>query len=193
VRFEEILRAMLAAWRGEVVGESSRGLELTPRPRQQPHPPLWVAAFGPKAIAQVGTLGLPYLASPMETCAELERNHQLHRDALHAAGQAVPEEVVVMRTIFISEDEQACDAVRGKLADQAATLPLRNSPVSVDEVCLVGHPEKVGNDLGHYQKALGMTHLIAVRPRVKGISEEAIRASMQALQALRLSHRNTSN
>ena len=191
-RFDEILNAMLAAWRGEYVGDPTRLLELTPRPLQQPHPPLWVAAFGPKAIAQVGALGLPYLASPMETCAELERNHQLHREALQAAGQAPPEAVIVMRTIFVSEDEQACKTVRAKLTEQAAALPVRKgavSPVNGDDCHLVGHPEQVGEDIARYQKVLGMNHLIAVRPRVGGIAEDVLRESLQALQAIRLKHR----
>jgi alkanesulfonate monooxygenase SsuD/methylene tetrahydromethanopterin reductase-like flavin-dependent oxidoreductase (luciferase family) len=199
-RFDEILQAMRAAWRGEYVGDPGRMLELTPRPLQQPHPPLWVAAFGPKAIAQAGSLGLPYLASPMETCQELERNHELHRNALRAAGHQVPAEIVVMRTVFVSENEQACHEIRARLADQALVRPTGNGigngngngdgdgNATVDDCCLVGHPEKVREDIVRYQRSLGMNHLIAVRPRVKGVAEDALRESLQALRGLRVSH-----
>ena len=67
--FEWAYLRMLSAWRGEAVSlhaDGSAAVTVMPRPVQQPHPPIWVAAFGPKALAQVGRLGLPYLASPIE-------------------------------------------------------------------------------------------------------------------------------
>jgi alkanesulfonate monooxygenase SsuD/methylene tetrahydromethanopterin reductase-like flavin-dependent oxidoreductase (luciferase family) len=185
-RFDDSLQAMLAAWRGEYVGEPERLLELSPRPRQLPHPPLWVAAFGPKAIAQVGSLGLPYLASPVETLTELEHNHTLHREALGAAGHEVPGEVVIMRTVFVSEDEHACAAVRNKLAAV-------DNRGAVEDWCLLGTPDSVREDIARYQDKLGMTHLIAVRPRVSGVAEELNRTSLQTLQAMRLTPRSTSS
>ena len=192
-RFEDSLQAMLAAWRGEYVGEPKRLLELSPRPQQLPHPPLWVAAFGPKAIAQVGSLGLPYLASPVETLSELEHNHQLHRDALREAGQDVPREVVIMRTVFISEDEETCAGVRAKLADAEDVRQARSKGVAVDDWCLLGTPDKVREDIARYQAKLGMTHLIAVRPRISGVEEELNRTSLQTLQAMRLTPHSTNS
>jgi alkanesulfonate monooxygenase SsuD/methylene tetrahydromethanopterin reductase-like flavin-dependent oxidoreductase (luciferase family) len=196
-RFEDSLQAMLAAWRGEYVGEPKRLLELSPRPQQTPHPPLWVAAFGPRAIAQVGSLGLPYLASPVETLSELEHNHALHREALEAAGRDIPREVVIMRTVFISEDESACAGVREKLASSGGIKAMQNQDSSdsaaVEDWCLLGTPDEVREDIARYQQKLGMTHLIAVRPRVSGVPEELNRTSLQTLQAMRLTPRSTSS
>jgi alkanesulfonate monooxygenase SsuD/methylene tetrahydromethanopterin reductase-like flavin-dependent oxidoreductase (luciferase family) len=192
-RFEDILQAMLAAWKGEYVGDPKRLLELSPLPSQRPHPPLWVAAFGPKAIAQVGSLGLPYLASPVETREELENNHRLHREALSRAGRKVPLEVVIMRTVFISEDEDACKMVREKLQDASGANPIRDEAASIDDWCMLGTPDKVRADIEHYRQTLGMTHLIAVRPRVSGVPEELNRISLQTLQALRLTPHSTSS
>jgi len=192
-KFEDSLQVMLAAWRGEYVGEPKRLLELSPQPQQLPHPPLWVAAFGPRAIAQVGSLGLPYLASPVETLAELERNHRLHRDALGEAGQKIPREVVIMRTVFISEDEEACAGVRAKLADAEGVRHAHSEEADIDDWCMLGTPDKVREDIARYQQTLGMTHLIAVRPRVSGVAEELNRTSLQTLQAMRLTPHNTSS
>ena len=192
-RFEDILNTMLAAWAGDYVGDPKRLLELSPRPQQSPHPPLWVAAFGPKAIAQVGSLGLPYLASPVETLAELEHNHELHRQALREAQRPVPSEVVIMRTVFISEDEDRCEEVRAKLADAEGVRPSQSESARVDDWCLLGTPDKVREDIDRYQQRLGMNYLIAVRPRVSGIPEELNRASLQTLQAMRLTHHSTSS
>ena len=83
--FAWTLETMQAAWAGEKVSLSGKselvenpsqsaadtpqeeGVQVFPQPVQKPHPPLWVAAFGPKALAQAGRLGLPYLCSPMES------------------------------------------------------------------------------------------------------------------------------
>jgi alkanesulfonate monooxygenase SsuD/methylene tetrahydromethanopterin reductase-like flavin-dependent oxidoreductase (luciferase family) len=182
-RFEDILEAMLAAWRGDYVGEPARLLQLSPLPVQQPHPPLWIAGFGPKAIAQIGGLGLPYLASPIETLAELEENHKQLHAAMAAANKSRPDEVVIMRTIFISDDNSACEQVREKLLD-APRPPNLPKAAAVEDWALIGDRQQVQAELERYQSTLNMTHLIAVRPRVRGIDEPAIQRSMELLRQL---------
>jgi alkanesulfonate monooxygenase SsuD/methylene tetrahydromethanopterin reductase-like flavin-dependent oxidoreductase (luciferase family) len=60
---------------------------LAPRPVQQPHPPIWVAAFGPKALEQAGRLAFPYLASPIESEA-IRENFRAHTAQLPAGVDA---------------------------------------------------------------------------------------------------------
>ena len=182
-RFEEILAAMLAAWRGEAVGDGD--MTLSPLPRQQPHPPLWVAGFGPKAISQVGSLGLPYLASPIETLAELSANFTRHNDALIAHGHEKPATTPVMRTVFISDNEKRCEQIRDQLAE-VPVPPFRDHVPPVADWCLVGSAPDVAEGIARYREALGMTHLIAVRPRVSGIEESWNRDSLLELARLRV-------
>ena len=86
-RFESTLALMRRAWAGEPILENgNERVRLEPRPVQEPHPPLWVAAFGPKGLAQAGRLGLPYLASPVEPLFRLIDNYRLHREALERPG-----------------------------------------------------------------------------------------------------------
>ncbi len=181
-RFGLTLAGMLAAWRDELPGDA---LVLQPKPLQQPHPPLWVAAFGPRAIAQVGRLGLPYLASPVESLAELAQNQRRHHRALADHGHPVPAATVVMRTVFIAEDASRCAAVRDKLAMVPAAPFRKDASPPVDDWCLVGSAAEVGEAIGRYREQLGMTHMIAVRPRVAGIAEGWNRESLQALAAMR--------
>lgn len=173
-KFAEILDAMLAAWRGEFVGSPERLMELTPLPLQQPHPPLWVAAFGPKAIAQVAALGLPYLASPLETFEELQENFGRHGELMEAAGHQALDTVAVMRTVFISDDDTRCEQVRDKMADSQWR-----------GWCMIGSSAEVEEQLALYRQQLGMTHLIAVMPRVSGIREAWNRESLAQLIALK--------
>ena len=86
--FERNLEAMVRAWSGDPIhsGNGGETVVLDPRPLQRPHPPIWVAAFGPKALAQAGRLGLPYLASPMETLSDLKSKFAAHAQAAAAAG-----------------------------------------------------------------------------------------------------------
>ena len=65
--FAWTLDLMQKAWQGEAIsldGNPDNAVQVFPRPVQQPYPPIWVAAFGPKALAQAGRMGLPYLSRP---------------------------------------------------------------------------------------------------------------------------------
>ena len=114
--FADCLATMRRAWSGEAIGGDAN-VSLWPRPVQLPHPPIWVAAFGPKALHQAGTLGLPYLASPMESFEVLVRNYARHAEACAQAGVAVPDIVPIMRTVFVSRDDARLDRVRERVGD----------------------------------------------------------------------------
>ena len=80
-RFKHTLEAMMHAWQGGQLLEGTDAT-LSPRPIQQPHPRLWIAAFGPLALKQAAAFQCPYLASPMETLSQLQTNRQIYTEAL---------------------------------------------------------------------------------------------------------------
>ena len=148
-RFEAALEVMTSSWQGKtVLDESKQPVTLAPLPVQTPHPPIWVAAFGPKALAQAGRLGLPYLASPMEPLDVLAQNYARHREACpdHERWAQLP--VPVMRTIFVSRQASVLRRVREALETQMAALrrarvlPGRaaDREISVAEFALAGEP-----------------------------------------------------
>jgi alkanesulfonate monooxygenase SsuD/methylene tetrahydromethanopterin reductase-like flavin-dependent oxidoreductase (luciferase family) len=188
--FAESLAIMRRAWNGESIGADA-GVTVWPRPVQIPHPPIWIAAFGPKALQQAGSLGLPYLASPMESLDVLTRNYARHAEACRAAGCAVPAIVPIMRTVFVSESEARIDRVREALAVQLTTMRAQAAgdmrarmPQAIDEWGIVGTPSQVFARINVYRRVLGMTHLIATRLRIGGIDADELEDSMQTLTEL---------
>jgi len=185
--FADCLNAMREAWQGKPLGGAAT---LAPEPVQKPHPPIWVAAFGPKALAQAGALGLPYLASPMESLATLEANYAQHRAACAAAGLEPPPEVPVMRTVFVTEDPAALAHVRGLLERQLVQMReqtgaiRRAVPARIEDWAIVGSPAEVEDEIERYRERLGMTHLIATRLRVAGTEASVFQDSLAALAEL---------
>jgi alkanesulfonate monooxygenase SsuD/methylene tetrahydromethanopterin reductase-like flavin-dependent oxidoreductase (luciferase family) len=188
--FAESLAIMRRAWNGESIGADA-SVTVWPRPVQIPHPPIWIAAFGPKALQQAGSLGLPYLASPMESLDVLTRNYARHAEACRAADCAVPTIVPIMRTVFVSDSQPCIDRVREALAAQLTTMRAQAAadmrarmPLDIDEWGIVGTPSQVLARISVYRRVLGMTHLIATRLRIGGIDAEELEHSMQTLAEL---------
>ncbi len=196
-RFERALEQMRLAWRGEPVAWVAAGsqggaavpVRLAPRPLQQPHPPLWVAAFGPKAIEQAGRLGLPYLASPLEPLAVLESNWARHHEAAERAGHARSALVPVMRAVFASRSAARLATAREALTRAAARAARSGRRAArlcapLDEWALVGEPEALRDRIAQYRERLGMTHLIASALRAE-LEPGEREASLECFAGLR--------
>ncbi len=197
-RFEAALGIVLAAWRGEPVapletgpGEPPRRFAVTPPPAQTPHPPIWVAAFGPKAVTQAGRLGFPYLASPLEPLERLVENHARHRTALPASRADAAAVVPVIRTVFVTLDPARARAVREALAREASASAVvvsvaarRAGDEPVDRRALVGDPGEVAARIREYRERIGMSHLI-VRGAIPDVTPEEQDVSLALIAELR--------
>ncbi|HVS65256.1 MAG TPA: LLM class flavin-dependent oxidoreductase [Thermoanaerobaculia bacterium] len=192
-RFEQVLATMLRAWGLEPAwagapGATEQGVaRVEPSPLQRPHPPLWLAAFGPKAIAQAARLGLPYFASPMESLAAIDENYRAYRELSQQVG-AVP----VMRTLFVSDDSTERHAVahalrleREALARSRARVGSRSveADEAVEGSAVVGDRESAITGIREILRRLGPTHLIARTPG--GVDQRAAERSLRALASIR--------
>ena len=184
--FEWAYTLMLSAWRGEAVSlhaDGSAAVTVEPRPLQQPHPPVWVAAFGPKALAQVGRLGLPYLASPIETLADLTSNFARYDAALAAAGHPPMTLRPVMRTVFVSDSRATLNTLRERLSTLSLPSGLASSP-QADDWAIIGDRHEVKDKIALYRETLGMSHLVVTRLRVEGVPSDGLRESVTAIAGL---------
>lgn len=180
-RFRTSLDAMISAWAGEPVAhlEDGKPVCLAPLPLQRPHPPIWLAAFGPLAIKQAGSLGLPYLASPVETLSKLESNYRSHAEHAREAGHSPPADVPVMRTVYVTDSVSEAREVRSAI-DASMPHAMRDAEASVDDWAIVGDAAYVADRLAEHQARLGMTHVI-VRGRLPGLSDDAHIKSLERL------------
>ena len=183
--FSAHLASILNLLRGEAADGCAEARSLSPMPVQCPHPPMVVAAFGPKAIEQAGSLGLPYLASPVESLASLENKYGEHRAACEAHGHEPPDMVPVMRTVLISEDRKLLARARELITREARTRRIAQEADSpVDEVACVGSREQVMDQVETLRERLGLTHFIASRIRLQGMGEDELLRSTEALAGL---------
>ena len=190
-RFDAVLERVLSAWRGEPLPHvQDRELRVTPRPLQRPHPPIWVAAFGPKALAQASRLGLPYLASPVEPLERLVENYARHREGLPASIDPATLAVPAIRTVFATRDAARAREVREALETQARAAardvggPARRAAEApVDDWALVGEPERVRELVLRYRERIGLTHLI-VRGQLPATTPEETTRSLELLAGM---------
>ncbi len=177
--FEGNLELMQRAWAGEpiTIAEGEEPVILDPLPVQRPHPPIWVAAFGPKALAQAGRLGLPYLASPMETLEDLETNLAVHGAAAREAGHGEVATRPIMRTVFIGNSAREVRSVKERL-QSVVPLTRRSKETVVDDWALVGEAGFVAEKLAEYRQRLRTTHVVVTRLRIGGIEEHRLRESV---------------
>ena len=180
--FEQRLAEMRRMWSGGPITEDGATETLEPLPAQRPHPPIWVAAFGPKALEQAGRLGLPYLASPVETLVELERNYALHAAAASAAGHPPVATIPVMRTVFVTRDARETADVQSRVQAEAERSGRLAAGARVSDWALIGEASEVRELAGEYQRRLGVTELIVTRLRVGGVP--ALRMAANAAEAL---------
>ncbi|KZX53478.1 hypothetical protein A3709_10150 [Halioglobus sp. HI00S01] len=145
--------------------QADGALGLAPLPLQTPEPRLWAAALGPKALQQIALLGLPYLASPLESFDLLAQNLAAYRrNAPAEAVRITP----IMRTVFIAESSRAGKALEEGLARQLRAAG-KFADQQIEDVAIIGSAESVHARIDLYREALGMTHLI-LRAGLPGVS-----------------------
>lgn len=111
-RFHEAVEIVLAAWKSERLtwaGEHWQfcDVEVLPKPLQQPHPPVWLAAGSPHALRWSGRNGYSVLLGPHSTFEENLAHRNLYRDELHGAGFTIEGRDIPMARFVAVESSDA--------------------------------------------------------------------------------------
>jgi len=175
-RFDAALDRIFALW---ATGNERNNALAT---HQKPHPPLAVAAFGPKGLSQAARHGLPYLASPVETLDQIADNQQRHRAQLPDPNQRALS--LVMRTVFVSDDPDELATARASLAQEMAGrregMPeaIRKAlDAPLDERAVIGTTSEVTERLASDRARLAIDLLI-VRPQLAGLDTTTLERSL---------------
>jgi alkanesulfonate monooxygenase SsuD/methylene tetrahydromethanopterin reductase-like flavin-dependent oxidoreductase (luciferase family) len=154
-RFAESLDIIKKAWTEPDASHQGRyfGFEnftCVPRPVQQPHPPIRIAASRPETYAAIGALGYPLFsavrASPL---SQLAAQTRAYREAWAAAGHPGRGQAYLQVPVYVGETRAAAlaEAERGMLQFSSYRADLRRGPISYDEALrekgIAGDPQMV--------------------------------------------------
>ena len=110
-RFEEAYDLIMTAWTEPVWSHHGNFFNLTdcaiwPRPVQQPHPPIWIAARSAESVEWCVKRHLP-CAQVYQTTGQIEDTFNYYRTKAKEAGwDAGPDKFILCRHIYIDDSEQ---------------------------------------------------------------------------------------
>src|SRR3984957_8867474 len=178
-RFEANLIAIKRLWTEEKVRMTTPYFELDdasclPKPLQRPHPPIWVGANADPAIERAARLGDCWYSGPAVEIAAVERQMDLYRRALDAAGKPSPAEMPMRREVFVAKtrDEaiRLCAPYLGAkykaYHSWRQELPADDSGFDqnfeslVGDRFLIGSPDEVADQIVATHRRLGVNHLV---------------------------------
>jgi alkanesulfonate monooxygenase SsuD/methylene tetrahydromethanopterin reductase-like flavin-dependent oxidoreductase (luciferase family) len=182
-RFRETVEIVLRAWTDErlhFAGQHFRfeGVEVLPKPIQQPHPPVWVAASSEGAINWAAGRGFSILMDPHSSGSEIGRKRRFYAEKLAAAGYSeTGRDIPVARLIALADNANKAAAVARSGAEwilnsylgeqhrpvmQNSFTPVGVDPIQryLDEVILHGTPDKVGDEILQLRDEIGLDYLL---------------------------------
>ena len=182
-RFHEAVDIVLKAWTSDKLtyrGKffSYEGVEVLPKPRQVPHPPVWMAATSPPAIDWAAANGFSILMDPHSSREELARKRRHYGEKLAAAGHSEAGRIIPMaRLIAIDETAEKAREVARRAAQWtvasyvgAATHHRQEQrtfggkdPIDfyLEDVMLHGTAESVADQIRALEADASMTYLMA--------------------------------
>ena len=172
-RFAESLDIIKTAWTPPVASYRGRyhsfdNFTLVPRPLQQPHPEIRIAASQHETYATIGELGYPLFsavrASPL---TELAYHTAAYRDAWAAAGHEGEPRAYLQVPVYIAETRAAAleDARDGMMRFSTYRADLIRGPLSYEtilrEKVVAGTPEMVVRRLSELREVAQLAGISA--------------------------------
>lgn len=182
-RFHETVDIVLKAWTNQRLSYDGRfykydGVEVLPKPLQQPYPPTWMAASSTPAIDWAASQGHSILMDPHSSRADLVRKRRHYTAKLAEAGHSDKGRTIPMARLVAVEDtaEKARDVARrvaqwtvgAYVGPQHANVRQEQrtfggkDPIDyyLDDVMIHGTAESVVDQLQAFGAEIGMTYLM---------------------------------
>jgi len=182
-RFRETVEIVLRAWTEDHLSFAGThfhfdGVEVLPKPLQQPHPPVWVAATSESALDWAAGRGFSILLGPHDSHRDIGKKRLTYAGRLAEAGFSVERrDLPVARLVAIAETAaKACDvARRGAQWIVDSYFGAQHRPVGVtdpnapgidpverylDEVILHGTPAAVFDQILRLREEIGLDYLL---------------------------------
>jgi alkanesulfonate monooxygenase SsuD/methylene tetrahydromethanopterin reductase-like flavin-dependent oxidoreductase (luciferase family) len=182
-RFREAVEIVLKAWTGERLTFKGahfafEGIEVLPKPLQQPHPPTWMAATSESAIDWAAGRGFSILMDPHASIRELGEKRKRYALKLDEAGfsdkgRDIPMARLIALAPTMAEAETVArrgaqwlvDSYAGPQHAHRKTMPRTydgKDPVQyyVDSIILHGTPASFIDQIGRLKEEIGLTYLM---------------------------------
>jgi alkanesulfonate monooxygenase SsuD/methylene tetrahydromethanopterin reductase-like flavin-dependent oxidoreductase (luciferase family) len=182
-RFHEAVEIVLRAWsedRLTFAGKHFRfdGVEVLPKPIQQPHPPVWMAATSEPSLEWAASHGFSILMDPHASHHDIGRKRRFYQERLTAAGFSIDgRDVPIARLLAIADTAEQAEAAarRGAQWMVSSYFGAQHRPVGVadpavsgadpvqrylDGVILHGTPESVLDDILRLREEIGLEYLL---------------------------------
>lgn len=180
-RFEEIMRAVKRLWTEDTVDMAGEGWVLDHaacpvKPLQKPTPPIWIGANADVAVERAARIGDCWYINPHNTLATIERQMDLYKRALDAAGKPFPAEVPMRREVFVAASRaEAIRLAQPYLEEkyrayrawgQDKVMPAGDDfdhefAELLEDRFLMGSPAEVAGQMVRLNRRLGVNHIVA--------------------------------
>jgi alkanesulfonate monooxygenase SsuD/methylene tetrahydromethanopterin reductase-like flavin-dependent oxidoreductase (luciferase family) len=180
-RFTEGLQLMKAAWSDEprltFKGRFRQvdDVPIQPKPVQRPHPPIWIGASAPKALARAVRLGDGFLGAGSTTTADFIKQVGIIRCELAEQGRD-PAGFSIGKRVYLAVDDDAGRA-RSQVIDGLRSI--YGGMPGIEDVPVFGTPEDVVRGLREV-KDVG-AEMIVLNPLGADVEED--RKQMERLAA----------
>jgi len=180
-RFRETVDIVLAAWREARLTHRGQhfqfdAVEVLPKPVQQPHPPVWMAATSEAAIDWAAGRGFSILMDPHCTHAELGTKRGRYGEKLAEAGFSTSgRDIPMARLIAVADNAERAEAIArrgaawmvgsyigprpkpGQSASVGAADPVERY---VEEVIIHGEPDAVVDQILSLEDSAALNYLL---------------------------------
>lgn len=178
-RFTENLEAIERLWTEDKVSMKGTWFELleanvSVKPVQKPRPPIWIGANADPAIERAARIGDCWYVNPHNRVDTIQKQVEVYKRALDAAGKPFPEEFPGRRECFVARTrEEAIRLCKPYLAKkyevyhawgQDKAMPEGDNDLGLefDELIkdrfFLGGPDEVAQQIIDYTRTTGINH-----------------------------------